>query len=234
MKNLALILFLISSTYSNGQDSSKVHGGFGIYQNFGSIHAKNENFDTYREGIKRSTLGASAFISGRLQEDWYFEFNFQFSFQNDTSRLGRGEFEDFTFPGIINETKTTQSINRSFGADIAYAYTSNFVLNLLVMRRVSKFLSVGTGAALDLRFSEFQDLGGDAQYNWNESADAYLLDESASDLFEPYEANSFHLVVPIKLRVHIPIAKNELLFNLALNMAQRGNTHINTGIGFRF
>jgi len=229
MKKVFFIALMIISFGA----SSQIKFGFGINQNFGNIYANNGTYEAEKFNLNPSSAGLSLSIIKMNESGWYPEFKVNFSLLSDTSILVNDEAYN-PIAAEIQENKTTETIQREYDYNIAAYKTSHQTIQFTLNRKVSKYLSLGGGLALDIRKTKFNDLNGLATFDWNEESGSYLYSSDNNLSINNYSENSVHLMLPMNFRFHLPIKKHELILSNTLMLANNNHSYLHSSLIFWF
>jgi len=213
---------------------SQVNVGVGLYQNFGNIYARNGNYIPSKLNLNRSSLGATVLLSKVISEEgWYAELKMDYSIISDTSYLTNNQTAE-VIAISLDQPKTDNQIIVPYDYNIASYKTSHQQISFTLNRKVSKYLSIGSGLSVDIRKSVFTDYRGELNYDWNSSTGNYLFSLDNQIIFNEYEVNRIALIIPFNFKIHIPIAENELIFSNILNLNPNQNPFLQTSLLIKF
>jgi hypothetical protein len=231
MKTIVLSLITLLSF----QAVSQIQFGLGLYQNFGNIYARNSNYAPSKINLNRSTTGASLTLSKIDEQGWYPELKVDISFISDTSRLFNGTDYSPIEP-ILYQSKTTESISVPYVPYSIFYKTSHQQISFTLNRKVSKYFSLGSGIAFDIRKTIYADLTGSYVYNWEPSLDAYGFSISNLSMLDEleYTLTTATFILPFNFRFHLPLENSEVIFSNSFNLMINQNPTYQSSIFFRF
>lgn len=209
MKKITLIIFSIIAINS----FSQINFGLGIYQEFGYLYAKNSSYHPSSYKYKLSNLGLSVLFSKlKNEEGWYPEVKIDFTLLSDSSLLVNSEASN---PVLVElkQAKTDDQISKTYDYNLGDAKSKHQTIQFTLNRQVHKNISIGGGVGFNLIQSKYNDLNGEAKYDWNAGTNSYLLSTSNDIRVNEASISEFTFIVPLNLRFHLPIKKKELILS---------------------